>query len=111
MLLGMTDSFGRRLQRARKLAGITKQQTLGDLIGVSQKTIRNWETDRVNPENISPEHRLLLREVLGPWDDEGDAVIAAIKRTELMEWRQGALISEYQRHVAEQEAHRSGATG
>lgn len=106
MLRHMTEAFGKRLQAARKRAGIRTQDDLAKLIGVSGKTIRNWETDQV--KNIDASHLETLRGLLGNFDDQGDRVVAAINETGLDEWRRAALVSEYQRHLHQQAREREG---
>ena len=95
----MNETYGSRLQAARKSAGYRSQQALGDLVGVSGKTIRNYETDAHLPP---ADMRQRLREVLGRFDADGDAVEVALANSELIDWRQDAVRAEYRRHLAEQ---------
>lgn len=104
----MDETFGAKLQRARKLAGYKTQQSLGDKVGVSGKTIRNWETGVTRPENIDPGHRAALRKLVGSFDDEGDPVEVALKNSGLIEWRWGAVYNEYKRHLHEQAREQAG---
>lgn len=101
----MDATFGQRLQAARKRAGYRTQQALGDAVGRSGKQVRNWETDRMEP----PYDVLLnLRRLLGDFDQEGDPVERAIRASELDDWRQNRVVSEYQRHLHEQRAEAAG---
>lgn len=95
----MEETYGSRLQVARKQAGYRSQQALGDIVGVSAKTIRNYETDVYLPP---ADMRERLRAVLGRFDATGDGVEVAIAQSELVEWRQDAVRSEYRRHLTEQ---------
>lgn len=95
----MEETYGSRLQAARKRAGIRSQEALGDLVGVSGKTIRNYETGRTNPD---ADMRDKLREVLGHFDAAGDAVEVAIAQSELVDWRQDAVRSVYRKNLSEQ---------
>src|SRR5688572_8588120 len=97
----MEGTYGQRLQAARKMAGYKTQQALGDVIGVSSKTIRNYKTGATSPDAAT---KATLRRLLGDFDDPGDAVESAIRRSELTDWRKAAVISEYQRHLYEQRA-------
>lgn len=95
----MEETFGARLQAARKRAGIKTQEALGDLVGVSGKTIRNYETGKTRPDAGTLE---VLRSHLGHFDAEGDAVEVALANSELIDWRQDSVRAEYRRHLAEQ---------
>lgn len=83
------------------MAGYRTQQALGDALGLSSKTIRNYETGATTPDASTKAN---LRRLLGDFDEPGDAVESAIRRSELTEWRKAAVISEYQRHLYEQRA-------
>lgn len=100
----MADTFGARLQAARKRAGIKSQEALGDLVGVSGKTIRNYETNKTRPDAATID---ALRRHLGHFDAEGDAVEVAIANSELTDWRQDAVRSVYRKNLAEQREGRS----
>lgn len=95
----MEETYGSRLQAARKRAGIRSQEALGDAVGVSGKTIRNYETGRTKPD---AEMRGRLREILGQFDAEGDAVEVALANSELVDWRQDAVRSVYRKNLSEQ---------
>ena len=91
--------IGRKIKRARERLRL-KQAQLGDAIGVSQKTIDNWEHDRRYPKSsigalesvlgisldggepaqvISPALRRQIHEELGPAD--AARAIAILERT------------------------------
>lgn len=95
----MDETFGARLQAARKRAGIKSQEALGDLVGVSGKTIRNYETNKTRPDTPILD---ALRRRLGNFDAEGDAVEVAIANSELIDWRKDAVRSAYRKNLAEQ---------
>lgn len=96
----MDDSFGTRLQIARKRAGIRTQEALGDLVGVSGKTIRNYETNKTRPDSVTLE---ALREVVGIFDAAGDPVEVAVRASRLTEDRQYGVIGYYKRQLREQD--------
>lgn len=100
------DTYGARLQIARKRAGYKTQQQLADIVGVSGKTIRNYETGKTAPDVAM---RDKLRRLLGNFDAEGDQVEAAIRNSELVEWRQDTVVGFYKRNLAEQQEEK-GAT-
>lgn len=71
---------------------------------VNARTVTNWTSGATMP---SPREREVLRQILGPYDDEGDAVERAIRSSELQPHRQSAVIYEYQRQLYEQRADRA----
>lgn len=96
----MTEtSFGKRLQAARKSAGFRTQEALGDALGVSGRTVRNWEGDAYL---VPVEHRDALAKLVGNVFAEGDPVEVAIANSELDDWRQDAVRSVYRKNLAEQ---------
>lgn len=106
----MTETtFGKRLQAARKSAGYRTQEALGDALGVSGRTVRNWETD-VYP--VALEHRDAITRLLGSGVfAEGDPVEIAVRSSRLTEDRQYGVIGYYKRQLREQddELERRGA--
>lgn len=97
----MDQTFGQRLQAARRRAGYKSQQALGDVIGVAGRTIRNYETDATTPDLVTLEN---LRRVLGNFDIEGgDPVEAAVKSSRLTEDRQYVVLSVYKKQLREQD--------
>ena len=96
---------GQRLATARKAAGFRTQQALGDLLGVTARTVRYWESD-THP--VPREHRETIVQHLGNVFVEGDAVEVAIANSELVDWRQDAVRSVYRKNLAEQREGRAG---
>lgn len=85
-----------------------KAQTLADLVGVSARTVGNW-ISRTRPTMPDNEDRATLRRVLGNYEiSAGDPVEAAIRRSELVEWRQDSVLSHYKRNLHEQRAEEAG---
>jgi hypothetical protein len=70
-------------------------------LGRTYRTVGYW-TSRTNPTMPSGTERATLRRILGPYDNAGDPVERAVRRSELDEWRQDAVLSEYKRHVQQQ---------
>lgn len=101
----MEETFGKRLQAARKNKGYRTQQALGDVVGLSARMIRHYEspTGKVPP----PDVLMRLREVLGDFDSGGDPVEVAIRRSELDDWRQDTVVGFYKRHLQEQRQSRT----
>lgn len=57
------STLGKRLKRARKVAGFASQEALADAIGLSRReTLAEWETDAAKPEL---ENAQLLADALG----------------------------------------------
>lgn len=100
----MEETLGARLRAARRAAGFKTQKALGDAVGRSGKMIQNYE----NGSDIPPDILIALRKVIGPFDSGQDAVEAAVRRSELSEWRQTAVISVYQRNLDEQRREAAG---
>ena len=96
----MEATFGQRLAAARRVAGYKTQQSLADAIGVSARTIRNYEGDRHRPDAAT---LAALTKLVGEFaDDPGDPVEVAIRRSELQPHRQSRLIAVYQEQLYEQ---------
>ena len=102
------QTFGQRLQAARKAAGYRTQAVLADLVGVSDKTIRNYETDKTEPDYATKQK---LRALLGPFDAEGDPVEAAVRQSRLTEDRQHVVLGVYKRQLREQDEEEGGRRG
>ena len=99
-----------KAEHGRRLAAAMGSQRKGrqevaDWAGVKVRTVTNWSTGATMPS--APE-RDALRRLLGPYDVEGDAVEVAVRSSDLIEWRQDAVLSVYKRHMHEQA---EGATG
>lgn len=101
-------TFGKRMQAARRMSGYRTQQALADVLGVSERTVRNYETDKWRPDvgTLS-----VLRRLLGPFDEDGDDVEMAVRRSRLTEDRQYAVIGTYKRHLREQDDDEGGRRG
>lgn len=96
---GEQVTFGGQLQQARKRAGYRTQQALGEAVGVSGRTIRNWETDYHRPDARA---LTALRGVLGRFDIDGDDVERAVMLSGLTEDRKYAVLGFYKRQQREQ---------
>lgn len=88
------------LKTAMSVKGIDRQ-AVADAAGVNARTVTNWTSGATMP---SAREREVLHRILGEYDRGGDPVEAAIRNSELTEWRQAAVLSEYQRHLYEQRA-------
>ncbi len=93
---------GKRLKAAMATAGI-RNQALADAIDVAVKTVGNWRSGTTMPDEAD---RAALRRILGNYDDPGDRVETAIRSSELIEWRQDAVLSVYKRNLHEQREER-----
>lgn len=91
---------GRLLKSAMSAAGVNRQ-AIADATGVRVRTVTNWTRGETWP---SESDRAKLRRLLGPYDDDGDAVELALSRSTLNDWRQDAVRSVYRRHLHEQRA-------
>lgn len=74
---------------------------VADYAEVGERTVTNWTTAKTMP---SDRERVRLRELLGDYEATagGDAVEMAVRRSQLIEWRQDAVISTYKKHLYEQ---------
>lgn len=95
----MEMTFGQRLRAARTRAGFKTQEALGDFVGVSGRTIRNYESGKTQPDAAM---LTKLVAVLGNFDAAGDPVEVAVRQSRLVEWRQDDTIAHYKRHLYEQ---------
>lgn len=95
---------GARLKRAIGQAG-SNRQAIADTLGVALRTVTNWTSGSTMP---SERERATLRVMFPGYDAPGDEVESAVRRSELVDWRQSAVITEYKRHLHEQ---RGEATG
>lgn len=94
------------LRDALARAGLDKDD-LALKLGVSARTVNNW-TSRTSPTLPSEKDRGRLRSELGRYDMPGDPVEVAVRSSQLVEWRQDAVISEYKRHLYQQREERTG---
>lgn len=102
----MTEpTYGERLAAARVRHGFRTQQSLGDAVGVSGRTIRNYEIGKTFPDLATREK---LRDLLGTFDAAGDQVEVAVRQSALVEWRQDDTIAHYKRHLYEQAREEAG---
>lgn len=100
----MEMTFGERLRAARLRAGYKTQEALGDVVGVSGRTIRNYEIGKTRPDVATLDK---LREAVGDLAG-GDPVEAAVRTSSLVEWRQDDTIAHYKRHLYEQAREEAG---
>lgn len=75
------------------------QQVLADLLGVTSRTVGNWENDKGSPRSRLGALEKVLQAPLGP---AADPVEQAVRGSELVEWRQDAVLSVYKRNIHEQ---------
>lgn len=93
---------GLRLKAAMARNGYDRQ-VIADATGVQPRTVTNWTSGTTMP---SPRELDALVRLLGEYAPEGgaDDVEAAVRRSPLIRWRQNAVLSEYERHLHEQQA-------
>lgn len=98
---GMDRSeHGRRLKSAMAQHEDIDRQAVADYVGRSARTVTNWTSGKILP---STEERRKLRELLGDYDAEGDAVEVAVRSSGLVPFRQSRVIACYQEQLHEQE--------
>lgn len=93
------ERLGQQIRRLREERRWT-QAELGDLVGVSGRTVSNWERGAANPRNALG----ALEKVFGVSidgdhvvDGQGDDVVRAIERSDLTRADRAELISHYWR--------------
>lgn len=95
---------GAKLRTAMAAKGLDRS-TVADAVGVNVRTVTNWTSGQTMP---SERERAALARLLGDYAHAGDPVEVAIRSSELVGWRQNAVISEYQRHQFEQQREAAG---
>lgn len=92
------EEHGRRLKTAMAAKGL-ERQVIADATEQQVRTVTNWTSGATMPSEAA---RIVLRRMLGEYDTPGDPVESALRQSELIEWRRGAVLAEYQRHLYEQ---------
>lgn len=92
------SEHGRLLKAAMGRKAVARK-TVADATNVKPRTVTNWTSGTTMP---SEAEREALRVMFGPYDIGGDPVEAAVKGSELHEWRQDDVITQYKRHLHEQ---------
>ena len=95
---------GRRLKAAMAAKGKGRVD-VADWALVKVRTVTNWTSGETMP---SDKERAALRRLLGDYDNPGDPVEIAVRGSELIEWRQDAVLSTYKRNLHEQREERAG---
>lgn len=95
---------GRLLKSAMARAGHDRTD-VATWVDVKVRTVTNWTSGATMPTLAQRE---ALRSLLGPYDEAGDPVEIAVRRSELHKWRQDAVITEYERHRHEQRREEAG---
>lgn len=98
---------GAKLRAAMAEQGYSRD-TIADVTDVGVRTVTNWTTGKTMPSDTE---RAKLRRLLGTYDDPGDPVEAAIRRSELVEWRQDTVVGFYKRNLSEQREDEGRRTG
>lgn len=93
-----------RLRKAIAARGIGRRD-LADAVSKKERTITNWTTGATLPDEIDREK---LRRLFPGYDSQGDPVEVAVRGSELHEWRQDAVLSNYKKHLHEQRAEQAG---
>lgn len=107
------ETLGQRITRLRDLRRWS-QKDLAAALGVSVKTVSNWERDRNHPRNSMAALRELFGSAIDDAPDEvedvdTDPVMAAIARSGLEDWRQDEVRFVYRRNLSAQRQHERGA--
>lgn len=86
-----------------------RRQLVGTVTGKSYRTVGNWISEK-KPTLPTDEQRQAIRDVLGDYDHEGDAVERAVFSSELTEDRAFDVVGYYKRRLREQREGREGAS-
>lgn len=92
------QDHGKRLARAIGARGLSRT-TVADHANVKPRTVTNWTTGATMP---SEQERAALRDLLGPYDTEGDAVEVALASSPLEDFRRSRVLAVYQEQLHEQ---------
>lgn len=95
---------GTRLKTAMAARGMGRD-VVADAADVKPRTVTNWTSGATMP---SEKERAALRRLLGAYDDPGDPVEVAVRHSELVDWRQDAVLSTYKRNLYEQRGEAAG---
>lgn len=98
------ETHGLRLKAAMAARRLNRT-VIADATGVGERTVTNWTSGKTMP---SPAERTALRAYLGDYDNPGDPVEAAVRSSELIDWRQHEVLSTYKRHLHEQRGEQAG---
>lgn len=98
------QQHGLRLKAAMAAQG-KDRQVVADYTQVKVRTVTNWTSGATMP---SDREREALRRLLGRYDDTGDPVEVAVRQSELIDWRQDAVLSTYKRNLYEQRGEVAG---
>lgn len=90
-----------KLRRAIDLSDFSRED-IAVAMSRNYRTVSNW-VSATRPTMPSEKERAELRRLLGPYDEAGDDVIAAINRSPLHEWRRDEVRGAYRRHLHEQQ--------
>lgn len=104
------ETLGQRIKRLREQRRWS-QSDLGDLLGVSMRTVSNWERDKNHPRNrmgaLEELFETKLDEVAEAIEaaaaSAGDPVVTAVQRSRLTEDRQYDVIGYYKKRLREQD--------
>lgn len=95
------ETYGAKLAAARRSSTDYKTQpALAAAVGLSPRQIRYYEKGESHADAGMRER---FRQLLGDFAQEGDPVEVALATTRLAGWRQRAVMSEYERHLEEQD--------
>lgn len=92
------QEHGKRLAAAMAAKRFDRQ-VIADATQRDKRTVTNWTSGKTMP---STSERIVLRRLLGDYDNPGDPVEVAIDQSELQDWRKDAVRSFYKRNLYEQ---------
>ncbi len=98
------QQHGLRLKAAMAARRLSRD-VIADATGHKPRTVTNWTSGATMP---SEQERIILRKLLGDYDNPGDPVEVAVRQSELHEWRQDAVLSTYKRNLHEQRGEAAG---
>ena len=93
------EEHGRRLKTAMASKRYGRE-VIADATGRDVRTVTNWTAGRTMPSDAE---RIVLRRLLGDYDDPGDPVEIAIRGSRLTEDRQYGVLAYYKRELREQD--------
>lgn len=93
------QEHGARLKAAIARRRLSRED-VAEAASVKPRTVTNWTSGVTMPSDVE---RVLLRELLGDYDNPGDPVEVAVRGSRLTEDRQYTVLGVYKRELREQD--------
>ena len=95
------QAHGKALREALAAHPTADRFAIEAVTGRGYRTVTNWLNGHNMPDETA---KAAMRRLLGNYEAAGDPVERAVRRSELIEWRQDAVLAVYKRNLYEQQA-------